>query len=873
MRTLRACIVRLFNLFRRRALDREFAEEMESHLAMHIEDNLRSGMSPEEARRQALIKIGGMDKTFEECRDRRSFRWLTELRRNMYFAGRLLWKQKALSVIVIALLAFASAANTTIFSVYNFLQLRSIPNPDSDRLVYIGTSGGYLGYDPESFYRYREENRSFEAIGSFNPDNRNYSRNGEARTVNILVVTYDFASVFRFQPVLGRGFIKDDETAGKPEVVMLSHRFWQREFGGKPSAIGETLNLDGRMHIVVGVLPDNADFPEPGDLWVLFQKGGAYTFRGFGRLKEGVSLEQARQDLSRIHKSILETRTMSDSLFPPQIQVLSDKLFGRVGSVILLLLFASGILLLIVCFNVAGMMLARSESRTQEMGIRAALGASRGEIIRQLLTESLLLAIPGVFIGLLLGQTLLKLIMATMDAPSWVRLVPDIPFLAFCVVLTAAATLFFGLAPALEAARVNVQHSLHETRPTSSASGAKRRGLKVLVVGEVAFAIILLVGAGLLLRTWQKMMAVDPGFRSENVFTFNLKLPPSAAGSERFFERFIESLHELPGVVAASGANVLPMGGSNMFLFDVEGVPTPPASGSSYRILMRWILPEYFKTMGIPLISGRDFNSEDGREKNSCVAIVDQSFARRYWPGANPVGKRIRIHTENEGQQEGYQESGLDQWMTVIGLTRDVAHFGLDRPMQPGVYIPYNKWRTSHYYIMVRTSMNPAGIISEIRAQLRKMDPDVGIFFPMTMADVVKRSMLPHRVISLVMTLFAIAALLIAAAGVYGVVNFTVSRQTREIGIRMALGATQGEVLKMVISNGLRLMIAGALFGSVGAIAASQALRSMLFGVTALDAPTYVIVGAVLIVMVLVATIVPARRAAGIDPIRALRSE
>jgi predicted permease len=873
MKRLRARIIRLFGLFQWEKQERDFAEEMESHLAMHIDDNLRAGMNPEEARRKALIKLGGMDKTFEECRDRRSFRWLIELQRNVYYAGHILWKQKALSLIVIGLLAFASAANTTIFSVYNFLQLRSIPYPDSDRLVYIDTSGGYFGYDPESFYRYREENRSFEAIGSFNPDNRNYSRKGEAGTVNILMVTYDFASVFRFQPVLGRGFIESDETSGGPEVVMISHGFWQREFEGNASAIGQTLNLDGRVHTVVGVLPSNADFPSPADLWVLFQKRPGYTFRGFGRLKEGVSLEQARQDLNLIHKSILETRTMSDSLHPPQIQLLREKLFGRVGLFITVLLFASGILLLIICLNIAGMMLARSESRFQEMGIRTALGASRGEIIRQLLTESLLLAIPGVLFGLLLGQALLKLIILKIEAPSWVRLTPDIPFLAFCVLLTGAATLFFGLAPALQAARVNVQHSLHEASPTSSASGAKRRGLKILVTCEVAFAIVLLVGAGLLLRTWQKMMAVDPGFRAENVFTFNLKLPHSAGRNERFFEQFIERLHGLPGVTAASGANVLPMGGANMFLFDVEGVSSRPAAGPDSAILMRWILPEYFKTMGIPLMSGRDFNPEDGREKNSCVAIVDQSFARRYWPGADPIGKRIRIHAENDGQREGMKESGLDQWMTVVGLARDVAHFGLDRQIQPGVYIPYNKWRTTHYFILVRTNMDATGIIGSIRTQLRKMDPDVGIFSPITMAEVVKKSTLYRRVLSAVMTIFAVAALLIAAAGVYGLVSFTVGRRTREIGIRMALGATRGQVLKMVIIGGVRLMIIGAIFGCAVAAAASQALRSMLFGITAFDAPTYFVVGMVLFVMVLIATLMPARRAAGIDPMRALRSE
>ena len=877
MKTLRAWIVRLCSLFKRKQQDREFAEEIESHLAMHIEDNLRSGMSPEEARRNAMIKFGGVDKIFEEHRDRRGFRWLSELQRNLCYAARILWKHKALSLIVIGILAFASAANTAVFSVYNFLFIRSFPYPHSERLVYVGTSGGYGGYDSESHYRYREENRSFEAFGSYNPDYRNYSRQGEARTTSILLVTYDFASVFQYQPALGRGFLEKEEGPGEPKVVMLSHSFWQREFGGKVSALGETLKLDGEVHTVVGVLPSNADFPQPADLWVLIQKGQGDTIRGYGRLKEGVSLEQAQQDLTRIHKTMMETRSMNEYLAPPRLQFLREKLFGNVGSTIRKLLIAAGILLLIVCLNIAGIMLARSESRSQEMGIRTALGASRAGIIRQLLTESLLLALPGVLLGLLMGQALLKLIALKLEAPSWVRLTPDIPFLAFCVVLTGATTAFFGLAPALQAARVNVQHSLHEASSRLSASGAKRRGLKMLVVGEVAFAVVLLVGAGLLLRSWQKMLAVDPGFRADHVFTFNIKLPPSTYkgidDNACFFERFIESLRQLPGVTAASGANVLPLGGYNQFFFDVEGVAPHPAAEPDPAILMRWIFPDYFKTIGVTLVSGRDFNAEDGRAKNSCVAIVDQSFARRYWPGADPIGKHIRIRAEDNWQGQWRKDVGLDRWMTVVGLTRNVAHYGLDRAIEPGVYIPYNKWRSSQMYILVRSTVDPAGIVGPIRSQLHKLDPDVGIFFPMTMTEVVKRSTLVRRVLSIVMMLFAVAALLIAVAGVYGVVNYTVSRRTHEIGIRMALGATRGQILSMVAGGGARLMIVGAILGVAGAFAASQAMRNMLFGITALDVPTYFIVGAVLIGAVAAATLLPARRAANIEPMRALRSE
>jgi len=880
MRTLRAWIVRLCSLFRRRQLDREFGEEIESHLAMHIEDNLRAGMNPEEARRNALIKLGGIDKAFEEHRDRRGFRWLAEVERNFRYAFRILRKEKALSLTVICLLAVASAANTTIFSVYNFLYLRSFPYPHSDRLVAI---------DSAALYAHGEENRSFDAFGFYNPDNRNYSRQGSARTVNIVLVTCGYASVFQLQPVVGRGFTEKEDRPGEPKVVMLSFGFWQREFGGSPSAVGETLKLDGQTHTVVGVLPSDADFPEPADLWVLFQRDRnditpSYP-RGVGRLKEGVTLEQAREDLGRIHRGMMERRPVNEKIAPPRVQFLRESVFGNTGLIMSVMLFAVGLLLLVICFNIAGMMLARSESRSQEMGIRTALGASRAGIVRQLLTESILLAIPGVLLGLLLGQALLKMIALKIEGalkigvPSWMRLTPDIRFWVFCVVLTGAATIFFGLAPALQAARVNVRYSLHEANPHASAGGAKRRGLKMLVFGEIALAVVLLVEAGLLLRAWQKMLAVDPGFRTENVFTFNIKLPPFSYGYKgendpgRFFERFIEQLRQIPGVLSVSGANNLPLGGAyNQVILDVEGVPPRPASEPD-PITVRWVSPDYFKTMAIPLISGRDFGEKDGRTKSSSVAIVEQSFARRYWPGVNPIGKRVRMRAEYYGRGMWNDSLGDQPWATVVGVGRDVTHYGLDQAIQPGIYIPYNMRTTTQMYIVVRSNIGPSGLVGPIRSRLHATDPDVAVWYPMTMTEVIDRSTVARRVIAITMTIFAVAALLIAAAGIYGIVSYTVSRRTHEIGIRIALGATRDQVLSMVVGESMRLVLAGVVFGVAGAYLASRALRHMLFGITSFDAPTYVAVTVLLIGVVPAASLLPARRAATIDPMRALRSE
>jgi predicted permease len=461
-----------------------------------------------------------------------------------------------------------------------------------------------------------------------------------------------------------------------------------------------------------------------------------------------------------------------------------------------------------------------------------------------------------------------------MEAPSWFTLTPDIHLLGFCVFLTVVVTIFFGLAPALQAVRGNPQLHLHEIGSRLSANRSRRYGLKILVVVEVAFAVMLLISAGLLLRVWQKMLAVDPGFRAENVFTFNLKLPlyeyNDIEEAALFFERYIDRLRQTPGIVAASGSNALPMGGANKFQFEAEGVRPHPADPA---ILMRWIFPDYFRTMKIPLMAGRDFTLKDGRTKDSAAAIVDQSFARRFWPGENPLGKRIRIRIENDGQREWAKRSGLDQWMTVVGLTRDVAHFGLDREIEPGIYIPYNMWKTSQLYILVRSNVDSSGIVGSIQSQLRKLNPDVAVFSPATMTEIVKKSTFDRQALSIAMTLFAVIALLISVAGIYGIVNYSVSSRTQEIGIRMALGATRGEIMRMIMGEGARLMIIGAAIGLVGSIASSHAVKSLLFGVAVLDVSTYLTAGVVLVAAVFAATSLPAWRAAGIEPIRALRSE
>jgi len=863
--------------FHRRKLDSRLQDELQMHIDMLAEKNMRLGMTSDEARRQARIAVGGFDQARETVCDARGIRWLHELDRNFRYASRIAWKQKALSLTVIGLIAVACGANVAIFSYYNSLFLRPLPFPNAERLIDLDETAPkwnqeYAYIDYTDFHEWRKENQSLDVMGLYWYRDRYYSRKGNTGHIITMAITHDFPAVFQMQPVMGRGFSKEEDRPEGPKVAILGYRFWQREFAGSRLVLGEEIKLDGETYTVIGVYPNNEDYPAKVDVWTPLQmspsnSSRAYFLRGTGLLKKGITLEQSRADIARIHKNMIDLRPVN-SITSPRLQFLREREYGFYRKGMIMFQTAVGILLLIVCANIAGMMLARAESRSREMGIRTAIGSSRAGIVRQLLTESFLLSIPGVFIGLLFGNLLLKLsILWIGELPTWAKLTTDIRVIVFCGLLMGAATLFFGLTPAFQAARVNVHHTLHETNVRSSAGGAKRRGLNMLVIGEIALAFVLLIGAGLLLRTWKKAQAVDPGLQVNHVLTFMIDLPQSVykqpADWERFYDQFLIRCRRLPGVQSVSGAMPLPIGGGmSPQYFEIEGAPLRSAGESAPLIPMRVIFPDYFRTMGIPLISGHAFTREEGRAKAS--VMVNESFVRRFWSNANPINKRIRY---NDGAYTG-------PWLTVVGVSRDNKEFyGLDRETPPAVYYSYDHSPNNAMYVLIRSDMDTAGLFRTVRNQLHEMDPDLPLLSPMTMTEAVNQSLSGRRFLSVVMGIFAGTALLITAAGIYGVVNYSVSRRTHEIGIRMALGATRSQVLSMVVGGGMRLVIAGAVFGIVGAVAASQFMRVMLFDVTFLDARTYAVVGLLLIGVVAAASLLPARRAASIDPVRALRSE
>ena len=795
---------------------------------------------------------------------------------DLKFALRSLVRQRTLGLMVIALLALGIAGNTAIFSVYNGLFLRPLPYHEPERLLDLDEVAPkwnleYVGIAYPDFHVWRQENRAFDGMAVWNDNSYNFSHRGEARRVDGIRATHDLLEVLGLQPALGRGFTPEEDKPGGAKVALLGHGFWQRQFGGDREALGETLRLDNESYTVVGVLPPEAAFPEDADVWVPLagdpaEKRGWYL-DGVGRLKAGVTVAQALDDLTRVHKGMIEKREVNETT-SPRLEPLRDRYLGdyRVGSAVLL--GGVGVVLLIACVNVAGLMLARATARTREMGIRAAIGATRSRIMRQLLTESLLLAAAGGLAGVGLGYVFLRALRTVMPdgLPVWVVFEPDGRIIAFCILVSGASAVLFGLAPAIRAARVDVQRALHETSSRATAGAGRRSSLKLLVVGEVALAVILLVSAGLLLQAYRKVLDVDPGYQAHNVLTYRLSLPNVPYDTDekriRFYETWIERQRALPGVEAAGGSSSPPLGGHWGNFFEVEGAPPLGPDEQDPVILQRVVLPGYLDTVGIELVRGRFFTDDDGRTEGSRAIVVNETFANRFWPGENPLGKRVRHRGED------------NPWMTVVGVNRDTKHYGLDQEMRPGVHVPHRQvaW-FAWLAFTVRTSVDPASLVAPIRRLLRELDPDLPMFDTITMSERLDESLALRRSYAGVFLAFAGVALLMALAGIYGVLSYVVSRRTHEIGIRMALGAQQGQVLRHILAEGMQLVIIGAALGAAASVATSRLLETLLFGVSSYDPVTYALVIAVLLTIALLANLLPARRAASINPTDALRFE
>jgi predicted permease len=585
---------------------------------------------------------------------------------------------------------------------------------------------------------------------------------------------------------------------------------------------------------------------------------------GVGRLKRGVTMNQARADLMRVHKSYVKSQPVNEDT-SPILQPLRDRYFGDFKTVTHILLGAVAVLLLIACVNIAGLMLVRGQARARELGIRMALGASRIRVVRQLFTESCVLAAAGGILGVVLGEALLHALVSMMpdDVPRWVRFDMDLRFVAFCAGVIGVSAVLFSLAPALDAVRGSGRGWLEETAWVTLSRG-RRIALGTLVIGEIALALMLLIGSGLLVQAFRKVLSVDPGFRPQGVLTWSLELPNAKYKDEAsryaLLHELTARLKNIPGVERASAADLVPLGGHTGNFLEGEGARVLGPQEKRPVVLTVTAMAGYFETMGLTFVSGRGFEERDEREKWSLLAVVNESFAKSYWPGQNAVGKRIRF-------------VGDSHWIQVIGEVRDTAHYGLDGDRRPGVFLAYPLLAPPAMTVAVRSAIDPHSLVAPAREVLRRMDPDLPMFKIQTMTERLDRSLWSRRAYSWLFGAFAAVALLLAAAGIYGVISFAVSRRTREIGIRMALGARPSQVMRGVLADGMLLVGAGAALGLAAAYFAAQFLQTILFGVSPRDATTYAAVAGLVVVVGAVANYVPARRAARVDPNQALRFE
>jgi predicted permease len=812
---------------------------------------------PQDVERQTIMF--GSDLTY-------TFRWLA--------------RQKLSTSLVVAMLTLGIAANVVVFSLVNGLFLRPFALAEPERLVYINETApkwnlDVVGINYPDFDRWRQEAKLFDGIALWEESSFNLSDGSGAERIDGASVTYDFPAVLGISPLIGRMFDPGEDRPKGPPVVVIGEGLWRDRFNRAPDALGRTLRLNGVNHTIVGVMPAAASFPANIRLWVPLAGNPAQTYQSYGtsgaigRLKPGVSAADAERDLIRVQQAIWDARDKSHVVSPyahPLRAEFSRTFRTQAGA----LLAAVTILLVVACANVASVMLARALLRRREMGIRLAVGASRGRLTRQLFVENLVLSLVGGGFGIVLGVWALRMLIASAgdQVPPWAVFTFDWRVAAFTLAVTIVTTLLFGWAPALHATRGSVKGAMQDVSGGTTAGPSGRRTLSLLVAAEFALAAVLLVCGGLLLRAFDRVQRVDPGFKPDHVLTFSVALPEASYGDESggkslaFWTRLTQQLESTPGVEAVGLVNCRPLGCHMGTFYDVEG-RAPRAPGDVDPVtLYRPASPGYFRAMGIRLRTGRFFTEEDGRQGSPPVLIVNETFTRTFWPGVvDPVGRRIR----------GTGRSA--PWMTVIGMTADDRHYGLEQPMRPGIYLPLRQSPSTSMAIAVRTVGDPAAFTADAHAVLARLDPDLPMYRIRTMEEEIKRSLSERRLYSWLLGVFALMALTLALGGSYGVTTFLVSQRRREIGIRVALGARTADITQAVLRGSLAAVVIGGVAGIGGSIVVTRLMSGLLFGVSPYDAGVLIAAITVLLAMASVANWLPARRAARLDPMRALRLE
>ncbi len=873
---------RMVALFRWGRLQRDLDDEMRMHVELRAEEERARGLAPEAARRAAQRRFGNTALLREASGDAWGWNWLLHLAQDTRFALRTMRRSPGFTAVAVLALALGIGANTAIYSVVDAVLLRSLPYADEDGLVTILHRGDDPA-SPANFRDWREQSRAFERMGAAQLWSANLMGESGSEQIRALQITSDIMPLLGVQPLLGRGFTRDEDVSGNDRSVILGHALWRRRFAGDPGVVGRKLNLSGVPFTVVGVMPESFRFAPfwvtDAEMWVplafapdVVDKRDHNSLRLFARLRPGVSVDAARADIAAVTGRL--EREFPGTNRDVQVVPLKEKVVGPIRPQLVVLLCTVAFVLFIACANLAHLLLARAAARQREHAVRSALGASRSRLIRQLLTESLLFAVLGGIGGLLLALWGVPMLVALQpgDIPRLEEVGVDGHALLFMAVVSILSGLAVGVAPALQASRVDLSSSLKDGGRGASDGRGKTRLRGLLVVSQVALTLVLLVGAGLMIRTFTALRAIDPGFDAEDVVTMSVSLAgsPHAAPARRadFFEQMVSHVEPLPGVTSASVINHVPLAGDTWSLsYSVAGRPEP-APGDAPQAVYRVALPGYFETMRIPLVRGRDLSARD-TSRAPGVVVINERLARTEWPGQDPIGKRIRLQSDGA-------------WLTVVGVAKDARQASWSAPSQSEVYLPFSQSKLymeqmseSRMYmtLVARTSVDPSAMVPAIQRSIRALDPQATVSEAQTMRHVVDQANARPRFYLVLLAAFAGLALTLAFIGIYGVMSHSVSQRTPEIGIRMALGARRGDVLLLVLRQTLIMTAGGIAIGLAASLALAHLMASLVYGVSPVDPLTLGAVAGLLALVAVAATYIPARRATRVHPMVALRSE
>lgn len=867
----------------RQAREADLARELRDHLDLEADELRAAGLSPEQAAYAAHRALGNMLKIEEDVRVAWGFQWLETLLQDLRYGLRMLRKSPGFTAVAILTLALGIGANTAIFSMVNAVLLQPLPYKESQRLVRLevmapGSASPVPVVSGPDFLDYRKENHVFEDMAAGFLANKALTGGSEPMQVSGFEVSPQTLHLLGISPLVGRTFTQGETEPDRNRVVILSYGLWQRAFGGDGGIVGRSIALDGEPYDVVGVMPQSLRFPDlwwgnKAEFWIPLNLEQPAWRRSrdnhwlwvLARVKKGVTLAQAQADMTIVSHDLQKQYPDADTGVTVRVIGLRSEQTKRAEPALLMLFAAVGFLLLVACANIASLLLGKAITRSREMAIRLAIGSERARLIRQLLTESVLLFLLGGLAGLLMGWGILRLLLHSAPEgyiPGIIHVQLSGWVLAFTFATASVTGVLAGLVPSFHSSKANPQSALKEGgRSTTIAHSGLR---SILTLGEIALAFMVLIGAGLAIKGLARLMGVEPGFDYHNVLKANLALPQARYKSDQqvtaFYEHLLDKLRVLPGVESASATEYLPLEGNPTGTVYIEGQPLPKDMWSNPEVAMSHVMPNYFRTMRIPLLRGRDFTFEDGPNSPK-VAVINETMAHLFWPEGNAVGKRFA------------RDYRKPDWITVVGVADDVRESGLAEAALPEMYFPETQSGSPWLAVVLRTSTPPLGEANVLRHVVHSLDPQLPVYSVETLSQIVSRSSQQEQFEALLLGLFAAAALALAVIGIYGVISYSAAQRMHEFGIRVALGAQKGDVLSTVVGQGFKLTLAGIAIGIVGALGLTRFLTSLLYGVRPTDPPTFISVSLILTAAALLASYIPARRAMRVDPMVALRYE